>query len=248
MYATVIIHDGNIVHKSKWAKNIEYVDGVLTNTEGPSVERPIYPQFTAYLSDEEDGMGVVVHESWVVLRVIPTLPEEGFEDWPNFPPPSWDDVGVPPDAYSKIRRIKQLTNPTKLVEMLERFAALSLSGKVIAEELSDEDKAALVDLFPQYEVGKAYKIGDVFGYEGSLYEVLQDHTSQADWPPDTTASLYKAHTPSGVIEEWVQPQGSHDAYMLGDVVTHDGKTWESLINDNVWQPGTAGTESLWAEI
>ena len=236
MYATVIIHGDQIVHRSQWAKNVQLMDGVLTNVEGPSAERPIYPQFAAYLTDESNGMGVVVHEQWVVLRVIP-VSEEG---WPTFPPPSWDDVGIPPEDYSKIKRIRQLTNPNNLIEALERLIALTLSDKVIAEEMSDEDKALFLSLFPQYKIGKAYKIGDVFGYKDSLYEVLQDHTSQEDWPPDTTASLYKKHTPDGVIEEWVAPTGAHDAYMLGDRVTYEGQIYESIIDSNVWRPDEYG--------
>lgn len=39
---------------------------------------------------------------------------------------------------------------------------------------------------------------------------------------------------------WVQPTGAHDAYMAGDVVTDDGKTWESTIDNNVWRPGVSG--------
>ena len=31
-------------------------------------------------------------------------------------------------------------------------------------------------------------------------------------------------------------------------VTHNGKTWESLADNNVWEPGAIGTESLWKEV
>ena len=40
--------------------------------------------------------------------------------------------------------------------------------------------------------------------------------------------------------EWVQPVGAHDAYLAGDVVEHDGKTWVALINCAVHAPGVAG--------
>lgn len=43
---------------------------------------------------------------------------------------------------------------------------------------------------------------------------------------------------------WVRPQGAHDAYPLGQTVTHGGKTWESLIAANVWAPGVSG----WREV
>ena len=43
---------------------------------------------------------------------------------------------------------------------------------------------------------------------------------------------------------WVQPTGAHDAYALGAKVTHNGKTWESTADANVWEPGV----SQWREV
>ena len=56
--------------------------------------------------------------------------------------------------------------------------------------LSDEDALEAPVLFPYWEVGKAYAKDDRFAYGDKLYKVLQPHTSQADWTPDITPSLY----------------------------------------------------------
>lgn len=98
-------------------------------------------------------------------------------------------------------------------------------------------------IFPAYEVGKAYKTKDVFSYgenavgDPQLYQVLQDHTSTAQWTPDTATSLYKA---IGITEdgypEWVQPLGSTDAYNTGDIVSYNGTLYRSTIDGNVWTP------------
>lgn len=45
-------------------------------------------------------------------------------------------------------------------------------------------------------------------------------------------------------EPWRQPSGSHDAYPLDWVVTHVEKTWQSLMDGNVWEPGVSG----WREV
>ena len=29
---------------------------------------------------------------------------------------------------------------------------------------------------------------------------------------------------------------------------HNGKVWESLVDNNVWEPGAQGTETVWREI
>ena len=41
-------------------------------------------------------------------------------------------------------------------------------------------------------------------------------------------------------DQWVAPTGAHNAYPQGGIVTHQGKTWESLIPNNVWEPGVSG--------
>lgn len=108
-------------------------------------------------------------------------------------------------------------------------------------------------VFPAYEVGKAYKNRDVFRFgenavgDPQLYQVLQDHTSAAEWTPDAAVSLYKK---IGVTEdgtpEWVQPLGASDTYSTGDMVMYHGKKYRSLIDGNVWAPDAypAGWEVL----
>lgn len=44
----------------------------------------------------------------------------------------------------------------------------------------------------EWVVGISYTTGDRVTYQGTLYEVLQPHTSAAHWPPDQVASLYRA--------------------------------------------------------
>lgn len=38
------------------------------------------------------------------------------------------------------------------------------------------------------------------------------------------------------VNEWKQPTGAHDAYMTGDIVIFEGKTYKSIIDYNVWSP------------
>lgn len=48
-----------------------------------------------------------------------------------------------------------------------------------------------ISLYPTYEVGVTYKVGDMFNYNGKLYKVIQTHTSQVDWIPNIVQALYK---------------------------------------------------------
>ena len=107
----------------------------------------------------------------------------------------------------------------------------------------DAEMMEVASVFPKYEVGKAYKAKDVFQYgengvgDAQLYQVLQDHTSAAEWIPDASASLYKK---IGVTEEgypeWVQPLGASDAYNTGDIVSYNGTLYRSTVDGNVWSP------------
>lgn len=120
----------------------------------------------------------------------------------------------------------------------------------VAANATDEIAVKSAILYEEWNGdSKTYKEGQRLNYGGSLYKVLQAHTSQDDWTPDVSPSLFaKVLIPdANVIPEWEQPD-STNPYMTGDKVTHNGKTWESLVDSNVWEPGATGTESLWKEV
>lgn len=139
-------------------------------------------------------------------------------------------------------------NSKQLSIALQINRALQLATQNL--ELSDDKAMELADLYPKWSCPKAYKIGDIISYgvnadnETQLYRVQQDHISQEDWTPDSVESLYKkiGFTDDGV-SIWTQPQGAHDAYEKGDVVSHNNKLWVSDVDSNVWEPGVYG----WSE-
>ena len=126
---------------------------------------------------------------------------------------------------------------------LEIRKALQMFLATLDVETQAEAMMEVATVFPKYEIGKAYKIKEVFSYgvnsvgDPQLYQVLQEHTSTAEWVPDATASLYKA---IGITEEgypeWVQPLGASDAYNTGDIVSYNGVLYKSLIDGNTWSP------------
>lgn len=57
--------------------------------------------------------------------------------------------------------------------------------------LTDEEAITVKTLYHVWGVGTEYAAGQRVRYGNDLYKVLQRHTSQAEWPPDTgTESLY----------------------------------------------------------
>lgn len=106
---------------------------------------------------------------------------------------------------------------------------------------TDEMSLEVPNLYPAWKEGANYKTGERVLYNDTLYKVLQGHTSQTTWTPADTPSLYaKVLIPDeNVIPAWEQPD-STNAYMTGDKVTHNGSTWISDVDNNVWEPGAYG--------
>lgn len=100
-------------------------------------------------------------------------------------------------------------------------------------------------LYETWQSGKQYAVGDKVIYLGNLYECIQAHQSQDDWTPATVPALWKKKgTPGTEYPDWVQPTGAHDAYALGDKVTHREKHWQSTVDANIWEPGVYGWEEV----
>ena len=117
-----------------------------------------------------------------------------------------------------------------------------------AQTMSDEEAISVPFAYPRWKSGEDYTTGERVRYGEDLYKVLQAHTSQDDWTPDNAPSLFAQILPGQEgsdeeIGEWVQP-GSTNPYMKGDKVTHNGKTWVSIIDNNVWEPGVYGWEEI----
>lgn len=122
-----------------------------------------------------------------------------------------------------------------------------------APSLSDDVAEKATGLFAQWDgEGKTYAPGERVAYEGALYVCLQGHASQPDWTPAAAPSLWAknlaaADGTGGGVPAWAQPD-STNGYPKGAVVTHGGKTWRSDVDNNVWEPGAAGTETVWQEV
>lgn len=122
-----------------------------------------------------------------------------------------------------------------------------------AQSFSDEKALEYQNLYKEWKVDtlypKDYKVNFTKAEIKTLYKCLTEHTSQESWTPDAAPSLWaKVLIPDpSVIPDWEQPL-STNPYMKGDNVKHKGKTWESLVDNNVWEPGVVGTEGQWKEV
>ena len=126
---------------------------------------------------------------------------------------------------------------------LQAAEQLRKALQMFAQTLTDEQAMEISTIYPAYEVGRAYSVNEMFAYgindvgDPQLYRVVQAHTSQEDWKPDSTPALYTAIglNPQG-YPTWSRPTGTHDAYNTGDIVDYNGTLYKSLIDGNVWSP------------
>ena len=136
-------------------------------------------------------------------------------------------------AYEAAERSRPLT--------LEEVSRMIITQQINSLAVDDNTALRMREFYPDWAAGQDYPVGFNVQRGGALYKVLQAHTSQTGWEPENAPSLWaKVLIPDeNIIPEWEQPD-STNAYSKGDKVTHNGKTWVSDVENNVWEPGVYG--------
>ena len=127
---------------------------------------------------------------------------------------------------------------------LQAAEQLRKALQIFAATLTDEQALEIATVYPAWQSGWAYSVGEVISYgtnslgDPQLYKVVQAHTSQDNWRPGAgTESLYDAFgLDDGGYPIWSQPSGAHDAYNTGDIVNYNGTLYQPTINGNAWSP------------
>lgn len=152
----------------------------------------------------------------------------------------------PSDVEKRLEEVEKKVSNTDPQLQAAAMVVTRFQAQALPDVLALEVKV----IYPEWDgngikYAKDYKVL----YKDVLYKCLTEHTSQADWAPDAASSLWaKVLIPDPeVIPEWEQPL-STNGYKKGDRVKHKDKTWESLVDNNVWEPGIVGTEGQWKEV
>lgn len=126
----------------------------------------------------------------------------------------------------------------------EEVTRLLIAKQINGLTVDDNTALRMLEFYPEWAAGVDYATGYKVQRGGKLWRCLQAHTAQTGWEPDNAPSLWaKVLIPDEtVVPEWEQP-GSTNPYSAGNKVTHNGKTWVSDVDNNVWEPGVYG----WSE-
>lgn len=140
------------------------------------------------------------------------------------------------DKLKKLRENIETTT-TEVEDIKKATRKLVSKSDISADEYKD-----IISIYDDWQAGVAYSKGQVVKHQDELWEVIQDHTSQSDWTPDSVPALYKSvtapKTNDGVeiVPDFKQPTGAHDAYKKGAKVKFNGKVYESVIDNNAYSP------------
>ena len=169
---------------------------------------------------------------------------------------SVDDAIAYFDLYldPRTNRLKRNDPNQKIVDKLaidiNNIDTFQEQLEAVTDQLPDTEAIKYNLLFEEWNPTEQYEVGDRIRYGGVLYKCLTAHNAQQDWAPLDAPSLWAQVLIDPTIsgpQAWVQPS-STNPYMDGDQVTHNGKIWESQIDNNTWEPGAIGTESLWVKV
>lgn len=201
----------------------------------------------AWYSADEDGR----------ILASTTVEEFATDDMTEFKFPDDFDFSKQDDYIIKDGKLVNDSRPASAEEIeaqaqAKRTAQLNVAAALFVRtqsiSLSDEEALEVSELFDNWEDKKdgfAFTKGTVYRYKDDIYRCLSDHSKQATWNPADAHSLWVKVRPAGEVAEWEQVQpGVNEAYSKGDKVTHNGKTWTSDIDNNVWEPGVYG----WTEV
>ena len=133
---------------------------------------------------------------------------------------------------------EQIYNKINYFEEILR-AFICLNTEKIVSTFSDDNALKVIDLFPTWTEGIEVKAEGRYQYNGKLYKAVQAHTTQSDWIPDITPSLWVVidveHT--GTLEDPIPAVASME-YIKGKYYIENGTIY--LMN----RQGMADGESI----
>lgn len=127
----------------------------------------------------------------------------------------------------------------KLTDMQHKIKKLYLIG--------DLDEAQMDDL-----LALAAKGVSADAERPEIMVIIQSLAEKIEALDSRVLALENGETTGGDVEEtdeyheWEPWDGISNEYQFGSIVKHSGALWISeYVGQNVWEPGTPGTEGMW---
>jgi len=260
--AAIRVCNGEIVQRAGRASDVSITPAdngfILHGALGPAPDKWVQSPDDVLIgwSQEPEGIRIWTTHPEPTIRFVPDIALEPDAEG-NTPDP------LPAPDWSRVLTVQQAQDRVKEQMARERATAIAQLAAVdsVLDTLPDEDVETLTYLYPEWEPGMVTAAHDApaetQGHRkvrrlGVLYKVVQGHTTQADWPPESTPAVFtRFRDPAAGPQPW-QQLTPPDTYDAGDRVTHDNpndasKIWvyESEIDANTTEPGRDGTFDRW---
>lgn len=180
--------------------------------------------------------------------------EKPVEHYDGFIPEDWPHEQEIEDVWTFGRYIEYTKEELEEIERKKAEAEAVRGGEmqlmtavslfVQTADLSDKQALTVSTLYPEWATGVEYEARQIVRDGGRLFRCAQKHTSSAQNNTSVASLWTQINKGENGVDVWQQPLGAHDAYKKGDKVSHNGKTWVSTVDNNVWEPGAYGWEEV----
>ena len=124
----------------------------------------------------------------------------------------------------------------ELVDILKKINTVWIESNITDEQKQELDNLARTNATAENSYAPLQKQID------KIYEKLDSIETRII----KLEGIEEPSEPTEEYPEFVQPQGSHDAYNIGDKVTYNGKKYICQMNNCVWTPDAY--PSGWEEV
>ena len=109
------------------------------------------------------------------------------------------------DAQNRLATIAERTRPLTSAEV----TAMLISQQINTLAVDEHTALRMKDFYPEWATGVSYESGFKVRYNNKLWRVIQPHTGQTTWEPESAPSL------------WEQINENHDG-TIDDPIPYDG--------------------------
>lgn len=154
------------------------------------------------------------------------------------------EPGMTDEEIAEMERQREAARQAKIAPFraVRRRMDAGLRYAVANDGVTDEELLTMSAATPEWKPGMILAVGDTVMHGGSMFVVIQAHTTQAGWEPGTaTQSLFRRVQQEGSTE-W-QPDTD---YATGAECTYEGRTYTCLqghTSQAGWEP--PNVPSLW---
>lgn len=154
------------------------------------------------------------------------------------------ETGMTDEEIAELEKQREAAREARLApfKALRQRMDAGLRYAVANDGVTDEELLTMSAATPEWKPGMTLAVGDTVMHGGSMFVVIQAHTTQAGWEPGTaTQSLFRRVQQEGSTE-W-QPDTD---YTTGAECTYEGSTYTCLqghTSQAGWEP--PNVPSLW---